>query len=416
MKDILINLLIIVVILLSTQLIWQWHKMQLNQRPTKVLIFIASFVLILFCMTFSIKINHQFMYDLRVVPLMIGSLYGGPIVSLALYVTIVLYRLILGIDLGLFGAMINYGLLTILLSMLSRRFIKSTLKMRLMIACIAIGFHLLLGYIIYTHMLFSGMPSNLYWQSSLIKTGTIIIFITIGYAIDRYYKLRLQLDSLEKMELVYHLSASISHEVRNGLTSARGFMQLLNESENEPQKRNYIRIALAELDRTENIVRDFLTFAKPNLKQIKEIQLENLINNTLILLEPLSNMYSIVVRKKMIPSIIKGDESMIQQALINILKNAIEAMPDGGVLEVDLSVQKNELIISITDTGIGMNADQIERLGTPYFSTKGQKGTGLGMMVAFRVFKELHGTITIKSQVGKGTIFTICLPRLQSEP
>ena len=92
------------------------------------------------------------------------------------------------------------------------------------------------------------------------------------------------------------------------------------------------------------------------------------------------------------------------------LKNAIEAMPNGGQLEIYMNSNKNVYEISIKDTGVGMNFEQIGRLGKPYFTTKGQKGTGLGMMVAYRVIEELNGKIKVTSQIGKGTTFTIYLP------
>ena len=86
-------------------------------------------------------------------------------------------------------------------------------------------------------------------------------------------------------------------------------------------------------------------------------------------------------------------------------------MPNGGQLVICMNSNVSMNEISIKDTGVGMSLEQIERLGKPYFTTKGQKGTGLGMMVAYRVIEELNGRIKVTSQIGKGTTFTICLPR-----
>ncbi len=410
MEKILINVLFILVLLFITLVFLDWQRKRLHPYIIRITIYFSSLVGIIFCMTFPILVKPQFIFDLRVVPFMIGSIYGGPIVSIALYFFILFYRIWIGIDLGLLGAALNYGILTILLVIFSRYYIRYSKRVKLLIAITFIGTHIILSHIIFTQIFYSGLSTDIFWKSSLIKVATIILFVLTLEAMQHYYKLRIQLDALEKMELVYHLSASISHEVRNGLTSSKGFLQLLNEIEPDPQKRKYLRIAIDELDRTENIVRDFLTFAKPYPKQIKKVRLDHFINSTLTLIEPLANMHSIVIRKNIIPSTIRGDESMIQQSLLNIFKNAIEAMPDGGVLEIDVSLNKNRCFITIKDTGVGMNADQITRLGTPYFSTKGQKGTGLGMMVAFRVIEELNGTINVESQIGKGTIFRIQLP------
>jgi two-component system sporulation sensor kinase B len=95
--------------------------------------------------------------------------------------------------------------------------------------------------------------------------------------------------------------------------------------------------------------------------------------------------------------------------LINIGKNAIESMKDGGTLSVDASKQQKSVVISFADTGVGMTAEQIARLGTPYYSTK-EKGTGLGTMVSFSIIKKMRGTIRIQSKVGKGTKCLLSFP------
>lgn len=410
MKDILINLLFIIVVLLVTQLTLQWHRMSLQDKMTKLLIYFAAAVLIFLCMTFSIPVNGQYIYDLRPIPYILGSLFGGPIVSISLYLTILIYRVFIGVDAGFIGAVINYGLLLIPLAILSKRYIKSALHIKLLCAGIVTALHIYISHVTYTHIFYSGLPTDIFIQANLIKTITILSVVIIADAINRFYKMRIQLDSLEKMELVYHLSASISHEVRNGLTSAHGFLYLLKEKETDNEKREYLRIALDELKRTETIIRDFLTFAKPTPKQLKEVEVDQLVKNTIILIEPLAKMNSIEIKKTLDPAKVIGDEGMLQQSLINIFKNAIEAMPHGGTITIAVRSTAEQAIISVKDTGVGMSPDQIQRIGTPYFTTKGQQGTGLGMMVAYRVIHELNGKIEIDSTIGKGTEFRIVLP------
>ena len=225
------------------------------------------------------------------------------------------------------------------------------------------------------------------------------------------YEIRKKIIDIEKMEILSHLSASISHEIRNGLTGAKGFMQLLKESESGLQKQRYIGIALEEIQRSEEIISDFLTFAKPAPEKIEKINMEHLIDYILELVSPLANMNSIEIKKGLSSFWIKGEKRIIQQAFLNIFKNAIEAMPNGGQLAIVMKSNEHMYKISIEDTGVGMDFEQIARLGKPYFTTKGQKGTGLGMMVAYRVIEELNGRIEVTSQIGKGTTFTICLPR-----
>ncbi|WP_338453319.1 ATP-binding protein [Niallia oryzisoli] len=121
-------------------------------------------------------------------------------------------------------------------------------------------------------------------------------------------------------------------------------------------------------------------------------------------------MNSIEVKKDLLPFSIIGEKRVVQQALLNMMKNAVEAMPNGGELIITMKKHKNQHEIVIQDTGLGMDEVQMKRLGKPYFTTKGQKGTGLGLMVAYRVIQQLNGQIKVNSEKGKGTAFHVYLP------
>ncbi len=410
MKEMYINLAIIAAFIIFSQISLKWQRYPLQETKTKIMIYIFTIILIVLCMTVSISENEVFIFDMRVIPYMIGSLYGGPIVSLALYVSMIVWRMIIGIDAGLLAAMIHYALLGVFLSAVSSRFIQATINKRLVMIMIIIGLHMLLSQLLLFSLFKADLSALLFWQTSFIKLATVITFVLIADMIDRYHKVRIQLDELEKMEMVYHLSASVTHEVRNGLTSAHGFLQLLQESEPDPTRREYIRISLDELNRTELIIHDFLTFAKPVSKHNKAFDLSNTINNTVLLIEPLAKMHSITIKKHLQSVEIIGDETMLQQAFLNIFKNAIEAMSNSGLLEITMHVHTDGTYIYIKDTGIGMSLEQIQQLGKPYYTTKGQKGTGLGMLVTYRAIQRLNGKIEIESTVDKGTTFTIYLP------
>lgn len=414
MKDIFINLLFILLLLFLTQTFLDLKSRSYSAAAKKWVIFSSSAIAIVFVMTFSVIVNTQFVFDIRFLPFMIGSLYGGPLVSIGLYGVLVLYRFIIGFNIGLLGASINYGLLLIALIVCYPHFRRTRTRYKLLIVASLTLFHVVSSHILYYYVLQSPLADDIFWMTAVLKLSAILLIVFFLESMQRYYRLKSQLYGLEKMELVYHLSASISHEVRNGLTSAKGFVQLADEESTDPHQREYLRIATSEIDRTEAIIRDFLTFAKPALRIEKEVPLEQVITNTLQLIEPLANMYSIEIHKHVSPATIYGDTSMIQQALLNILKNSVEAMPNGGTLHVTLTDTVAEYTITITDSGIGMSSEQVARLGSPYFTTKGQKGTGLGMMVAFRIIKELRGRIKVSSHIGMGTTFTITLPKTLS--
>src|SRR5690606_17312061 len=106
---------------------------------------------------------------------------------------------------------------------------------------------------------------------------------------------------------------------------------------------------------------------------------------------------------------ILGDSQKLHQALVNVIRNGIEAMPDGGKLAVELETSAQSICVHIEDEGVGMTKEQVKRLGEPYFSNK-SKGTGLGLMVTYSIINQMGGEITVESEVGKGTRFTLEFP------
>lgn len=410
MPEILFNLVAIIVFLLASQWLVKWHRRPLHKVSTKVMIYVAALIMIVVSMTFSISVQNSFIFDMRTISYVIGGLYGGPFVAFLLYVSIIAYRLILGIDVGLLAAAFHYGVLLVVVSIAAKHYITERINRKLLIIMVIMALDLFLAQLSFYWLYASGLPQSTFWQVSFIKLVVTLSIVLLIDIIDRYYKVRFQLDAMEKMELVYHLSASVSHEVRNGITSAHGFLQLLKEGEDDPIKLDYIRISLDELTRTEKIIHDFLTFAKPTTNQKSEVDLGKVIATTIEVIQPLAHMHSIEIKQQLQPFALHGDEVLLQQSFLNFFKNAIEAMPDGGVLEIELQVHRNEGIVTIRDTGVGIDPEKIERLGTPYFTTKGEKGTGLGMMVAFRTIHQLQGEIVVESTVDVGTTWTITLP------
>jgi len=121
-------------------------------------------------------------------------------------------------------------------------------------------------------------------------------------------------------------------------------------------------------------------------------------------------MNTIHITKDFSTATIVGNKQHFQQCFLNLIKNGIEAMPNGGTLNIASSISNNKVIIRIEDSGIGMSQEQINRFGEPYFSTK-TKGTGLGTMVAVKIIETMHGSLKIRSIVSKGTTLTITFPK-----
>ena len=216
----------------------------------------------------------------------------------------------------------------------------------------------------------------------------------------------------EKLQTVSHLAASISHEVRNPLTASRGFIQMLSEDISTSTRKQYVEIALQELDRATEVINDYLTFAKPTLETNETINITKEIQHAINVIMPLANMNAIEIYRSLLPGdhyFVKGEAKKFQQCLINILKNGIESMPNNKHLRINQTFYKNVVQIKICDEGTGMTQEQINRLGEPYFSTK-EKGTGLGLMVSYSIIKAMGGSIDVTSEQGKGTCFSLRLP------
>jgi two-component system sporulation sensor kinase B len=242
----------------------------------------------------------------------------------------------------------------------------------------------------------------------------VINMVLIEKIIDNVKTRECRMNS-ERLNVISDLSASVSHEIRNPLTVTKGFLQLLKDSQNiTGDEKRYVEISLSELKRAEQIVTDFLAFSKPQSENMVFSNLKEEIDYVTNVMIPYANMHQVDVEVNFNNTLkIKYDKNQAKQCLINLFKNAIEAMKEmGGVLSIDISEQENQIVVKITDTGIGMTKEEVLRLGRPYYSTK-KEGTGLGMLMVYSTVDKVNGKIEIESEKGKGTTFLITIPSLQ---
>ncbi len=373
--------------------------------------FYFSISLIL-CLLVSNTITDYLIFDLRQIPLTLGGLYMGPILGSWLFLLTIVMRGWIAIDTGFWISSFYFLGLTITTILLHKKFlIKNRHTKVIWATTLAIITSIFWGAIYWVENL------NLFSFSSIVLIliipvlGTTIIIYTIESVREKLvYRTRV-LNS-EKREAVSHISASIAHEVRNPLTVTRGFLQLLQRPLITDENRlDYTSIAIKELDRAESIIADYLTFSKPTLTKNETLVVCEVLKQMVEVIKPLANMNTVELELECdCKATICGDKNNFHQSILNMFKNCIEAMPNGGKLTINTYIKNKQLIIEIKDTGIGMTKEQLQRLGEPYFSNKGIKGTGLGMMVTYSVVRTMNGFINVESEINKGTTFKLRFP------
>ncbi|WP_054967833.1 PAS domain-containing protein [Alicyclobacillus ferrooxydans] len=218
----------------------------------------------------------------------------------------------------------------------------------------------------------------------------------------------------EKLAVLGQLAAGFAHEIRNALTVVQGFMQLLNYKAGDTERR-YCGIMMTELYRISNIVDELLVLAKPQVYVTKPIVIEGLIHEVLALLGAQTLLHNVEFRSELhYETVVNCEPNQLKQVLVNVVKNAIEAMTNGGTITLRTEQTGEFAEIQVVDQGVGISQDTINRLGEPFYTTK-DGGTGLGLMVSQKIIQAHRGRIDISSEVGVGTTVTIILP-MQPNP
>lgn len=212
----------------------------------------------------------------------------------------------------------------------------------------------------------------------------------------------------EKLAVVGQLAASVAHEIRNPLTTIRGFIQFTKDDFTDS---SHHKIILAELDRINFIVSEFLILSKPHVLNYQQRNILQALNETIVLFQAQAIMNNIEVKMDIRETdlTIKCDENQLKQVFMNLLKNSMEALPYGGTITVRAWQKEEVVVIQIEDDGCGMATEQIEKLGNPFYTTK-ETGTGLGYMVINRIIEHHKGSIHIQSERDKGTKANVTLP------
>jgi two-component system, sporulation sensor kinase B len=256
-------------------------------------------------------------------------------------------------------------------------------------------------------------------QTSLKDRDSLLLEEAINTMEDIFERTKLQqeLQRAEKMNAIGQLAASVAHEIRNPMTVVKGFLQIFLAKDMSEEEHMYLRLMIEELNRAETIINDYLSLAKPDLGKLELIDSRDMAEKVMDLMTSYSMMSkNISLHTELKTDVkIRGNKNELKQVLINILKNGIEAMKDGGKLSLILEKQESYGVFIIRDTGIGMTEEELSRLGTAFYSLK-ERGTGMGLMVCYQIVERMKGHIKVSSKKGEGTTFEIMVPIFSESP
>ncbi|WP_255435935.1 ATP-binding protein [Pseudalkalibacillus hwajinpoensis] len=385
------------------QILYLLKYTNLLKRSSGWLLALFPLISVILCMMYPVVINDNFILDFRRIPFILGALYGGKWVGLIYLIVMLSYRFSLGGD-GFYPTLFSFSLVTVATSIVSAHFLNLDLKKKLLVAAAMDGLVGIVSTFVSLTFFNSQIPLSMWILFSCISVIGVVLATLIYEVFINQFKLLHSVMEGQKLKVVSHLAASISHEVRNPLTVSRGFLQLIDSDLKDREKKGYMKLAINELDRATEIINDYLTFAKPYPESVDRIDIISEIKHSISVIQPLASMMNVSINSKidLPPTYMQSEKRKFQQCLLNISKNAIEAMSEGGTLTIQVSRNENELRISIQDTGVGMTEEQLSRIGEPFFTTK-EKGTGLGMMVSHSIVKAMGGELLYESKSGQGT-------------
>jgi signal transduction histidine kinase len=220
--------------------------------------------------------------------------------------------------------------------------------------------------------------------------------------------MQLNLQRLDRLANLGLFSASIAHEIKNGLVAINTFCEILLAKDENSEMGDMVR---RELKRIDGLTSQMLRLASPRPATLAPVNVHDLLDLTLRLLDHQIKGRMVTLRRdyRAAPAIVRADESRLQQALLNLLLNAVEAMGHGGELTAATETADGHVKIAIRDTGAGIAPENLGHIFDTFFTTKKQ-GTGLGLSITKRMVEEHQGTIVVQSEVGRGSTFTVSLP------
>lgn len=248
--------------------------------------------------------------------------------------------------------------------------------------------------------LYSAEPINVYGELCILSTLTDIT---------EYRQMELEMTRLDQLNLVGEMAASIGHEIRNPMTTVRGYLQLLQQNQKYHEESEYFELMIEELDRANSIISEFLSLAKNKMVEFLPHQLNSMLETILPLMQASATCQDKTIKLHMekLPDL-WVDKKEIQQLIFNLVNNGLESMPAGGCVHISTFMDSSSVVLAVRDEGHGIERDLLEKLGTPFFTTK-DNGTGLGLPICYRIAHRHNARIDVETN-SAGTTFYVRFP------
>jgi two-component system sensor histidine kinase HydH len=256
------------------------------------------------------------------------------------------------------------------------------------------------------------VPVSISAARIVTETGRLVGNWVILRDLREVKKLQEEIRRKEKLAALGGLAAGVAHEIRNPLSSIKGIATYFGDKYGQERaEREMAEVMIREVDRLNRVISELLEFARPAELNPTVTDVDQLLAHAIQLVQQDANLKHIDISTSKGSGVhVKVDPDRFLQCMLNLFLNAIEAMPEGGLLRIGIFVHEDERVdIEITDTGRGIDAESLHRIFDPYFTTK-TTGTGLGLAIVHKIIEAHHGRIRVRSTPGKGTTFTISVP------
>lgn len=409
-EHLLLNLMLSITPVFAYQFILFRGRLERESAHTRVIMGTISGLASVLCMAFPLVSGTDFVWDLRWVPFLVAVLYGGLTGATTCALIMLSYRALLGGPLAWAIVLVD-SIVIISAALWFRRFLRACSMKKCMTlnvvlsagTCTIVIFSIYL-YFVMIHKTEEFIHHGLQFFLSY-GVVTIAAYITSVLLIENmleHARLREQLQQANELHVMGELAAAMAHEIRNPLTVVAGFTHLWANSHTAINP-THLNLVNSELNRANEIIDDYLNFARPQPNHPDIVGVPAICGELIEIVTPYATMNGVAIHYEVAADPeIYCDTHKFRQSVMNILKNAVEALPQGGNVSVTVGEEQGDVLITVEDDGLGMTQTELSRLGKPFYSTK-SKGTGLGLMITFRNVEAMGGTIQIGSVFGKGT-------------